>query len=168
MNIVGCRWVFKTKLHSDGALERLKARLVAKGSTPVPGVDFTETYSPVIKPTTIRVVLIVALAHKWDIQQLDVKNAFLHGKLSERVYMEQPPGFNDVDLPDHTCHLKWTLYGLRPLMHSLTDLVFFSLLSNFLAALRIPLYSLVTVFMPLFFLSYMSMTLYSLVTTDCS
>lgn len=91
MNIVGCRWVFKTKLHSDGALERLKARLVAKGSTPVPGVDFTETYSPVIKPTTIRVVLIVALAHKWDIQQLDVKTLSYMESLVNRFTWSNHP-----------------------------------------------------------------------------
>lgn len=77
-------------------LERLKARLVAKGFTQVPGINFTETFSPVIKTATIRVVLTIALAHKWDIRQLDVKNTFLHGKLSELVYMEQPPSFKDI------------------------------------------------------------------------
>jgi len=113
MNVIGCKWVFKTKLTSDGNLERLKARLVAKGFHQEEGIDFTETFSPVIKHATIRIVLSIAKMRQWPIHQLDVKNAFLHGTLNETVYMEQPPGFQDSQKPYHVCSLKKSLYGLR-------------------------------------------------------
>lgn len=95
MNIVGCRWVFKTKLRPNGEVKCYKARLVAKRFHQVPGVDFDETFSPMIKPTTIRTVLAVFVTLNWEVRQLDVKNAFLHGDLLEAVFMEQPPGFID-------------------------------------------------------------------------
>ncbi|KAK3037795.1 hypothetical protein RJ639_030714 [Escallonia herrerae] len=113
MNVVGCKWVNKTKLWQNGSLERLKARLVAKGFKQIPGVDFLETFSPVIKPATIRIVLTIALARNWDIRQLDVKNAFLHGYLTEPVFMEQPPRFQDPYKLRHVCKLNRALYGLR-------------------------------------------------------
>lgn len=105
-NVLGCKWVFKTKLKSDGTLERLKARVVAKGFSQVLGLDFIETFSPVIKPTTIRVVLTIALANNWDIRQLNVKNAFLRGNLSEPIYMEKLHGFQDPTCPSYVCKLK--------------------------------------------------------------
>ena len=87
MNIVGCKWVFRIKRKVDGTIDRYKARLVAKGFHQQPGVDFGETYSPVVKPTAIRIVLSIAISFGWTIRQLDVQNAFLHGFLSEDVYM---------------------------------------------------------------------------------
>ncbi|GKB48715.1 ribonuclease H-like domain-containing protein, partial [Tanacetum coccineum] len=96
VNMVRSMWLFKHKFHADGTLSRYKARLVANGSSQQLGVDFDETFSPVVKPATIRTVLSLAVSRKWPIHQLDVKNAFLNGDLSETVYMHQPPGFVDA------------------------------------------------------------------------
>ena len=89
-NVVGCKWVYKLKTHSDGTIARYKARLVAKGFHQQHGIDFNETFSPVIKPSTVRLVLSLAVSLNWPLRQLDVKNVFLHGTLNEEVYMIQP------------------------------------------------------------------------------
>jgi Reverse transcriptase (RNA-dependent DNA polymerase) len=111
--VIWCKWVFKTKQNADGTIERHKARLVAKGFNQISGVDFEETYSPVVRPTTIRVTMSLALTFNWPIRQLDVSNVFLNGDLNERVYMNQPPGFIDPNNPDLVCLLHKSLYGLR-------------------------------------------------------
>jgi hypothetical protein len=113
MNVIGCKWVFKTKLNSDGSLDRLKARLVAKGYNQQEGVDYTEIFSPIIRPATIRTILTVATIKGWSLRQLDVKNAFLHGHLDTTVFMNQPLCFEDPQLPNHVCHLHRALYGLK-------------------------------------------------------
>lgn len=87
MNVIGCKWVYIAKLTVDGSLERLKARLVAKGFNQVDGIDFSEMFSPVIKPASICLVLIMEVVKGWNIRQFDAKNAFLHGSLSTLVYM---------------------------------------------------------------------------------
>lgn len=112
-NIVGCKWVYKTKLKADGSLERLKAKLIAKGFSQQEGVDYSETFSHVIKLTTVRVILTLATISNWEVRQLDSKNAFLHGDLQESVMMEQPPGFIDDAHPDYVCQLKKAVYGLK-------------------------------------------------------
>ena len=89
---MGCKWVYKLKLHSDGTIARYKARLVAKGFHQQAGVDYTETFSPVVKPATVWLVLSIVVSLHWPLRQLDVSNAFLHGFLKEEVYMVQPPG----------------------------------------------------------------------------
>ncbi|GKA67284.1 ribonuclease H-like domain-containing protein [Tanacetum coccineum] len=101
------------KFHADGTLSRYKARLVANSSNQQHGVDFDETFSLVVKPATIRTVLSLVVSRQWPIHQLDVKNAFLNGDLSEIVYMHQPPGFVDSRYPNHVCLLQRSLYGLK-------------------------------------------------------
>ncbi|GJT51703.1 ribonuclease H-like domain-containing protein [Tanacetum coccineum] len=112
-NVVRSMWLFKHKFHADGSLSRYKARLVANGRSQIKGIDCDDTFSLVVKPATIRIVLSLKLSHDWPIHQLDVKNAFLHGSLSERVYMHQPPGFTDLTNPDYVCRLQRSLYGLK-------------------------------------------------------
>uniref|UniRef100_A0A0A9BDA3 Uncharacterized protein n=1 Tax=Arundo donax TaxID=35708 RepID=A0A0A9BDA3_ARUDO len=112
-NIISGKWIFKNKYHADGSLERHKARWVVRGFTQRPGLDFDQTFSPVVKPATIRTVLHLAASRNWPLHQLDVKNAFLHGELTERVYCQQPAGFVDEQHPDHVCLLRKSLYGLK-------------------------------------------------------
>ena len=111
--VIRNKWVYKLKQHADGTIDRYKAYLVAKGIDQVCGVDFLETFSPVIKPTTIRVILALVVHFDWPLCQLDVSNAFLRGILLEEVYIEQPRGFVDPLLPDHVCRLHKSLYGLK-------------------------------------------------------
>lgn len=100
-------------MNADGIVGRLRSRLVAKENEQEEGVDFLETYTPVVRTTTVRMVLHTATVHKWDIKQLDVKNAFLHGDLTEIVYMRQPQGFVSKEYPDHVCLLHKAIYGLK-------------------------------------------------------
>jgi hypothetical protein len=111
--VIGCHWVFKLKHNSNGSVARYKARLVAQGNHQTPSLDFNETFSPVVKPATMRLMLSIAAQQRWSLRQLDISNAFLHGSLKECVYMRQPPGFVDPALPSHVCFLHKSIYGLR-------------------------------------------------------
>ncbi|KAL0561727.1 hypothetical protein IC582_002168 [Cucumis melo] len=112
-NVVGSKWVFRLKRHTDGSILRYKARMVAKGFHQHPGVDFFETFSPVIKASTIRVVLSIAVPNGWPLRQLDFNNAFLNGHLEENVYMTQPPGYVHPSYPNYVCKLNKAIYGLK-------------------------------------------------------
>jgi hypothetical protein len=112
-NLIGCKWVFRTKRKADGSVERHKARLVAKGFHQQPGVDYDETYSPVVKPTTICTVLSITISSGWPLCQIDIQNAFLHGTLTEQVFMTQLPGYHHPSYPHHVCKLQKALYELK-------------------------------------------------------
>lgn len=110
---VGCKWVFKKKIGSDGSIEKYKARLVAKGYSQVEGVDYGEIFSPVAKMMSIRFLLSIATAYDLEVEQMDVKTAFLHGGLEEDIYMTQPEHYVVKSKSNLVCKLKKSLYGLK-------------------------------------------------------
>ena len=110
-SVVSCKWSYKIKTHSDGFIECYKARLVAKGFTQEYGIDYEETFTPIAHISSVRALLAVATASKWDLFKMDVKNVFLNGDLSEQVYM-QPPLDLSIE-SNKVCHLRRALYGLK-------------------------------------------------------
>jgi hypothetical protein len=110
---IGCKWVFKRKYNTDGSIQTFKARLVAKGFTQKEGVDYFDTYSPVARITSIRVLFALASIYKLYVHQMDVKTAFLNGDLKEEVYMEQLEGFIFPGNEEKVCKLVKSLYGLK-------------------------------------------------------
>ncbi|KAK1687091.1 hypothetical protein QYE76_047939 [Lolium multiflorum] len=112
-NVIGTKWIFKNKQDEFGNVVRNKARLVAQGFSQVEGIDFGETYAPVARLESIRILLAYASHHNFKLQQMDVKSAFLNGPLHEEVYVKQPPGFEDLNFPNHVYKLDKALYGLK-------------------------------------------------------
>ena len=110
---IGCKWVFKRKTGADGKVETYKARLVAKGFKQRQGVDYDETFSPVAMLKSIQILLAIAAYYDYEIWQMDVKTAFLNGKLDEDVYMIQPEGFVSRVGTNQVCKLQRSIYGLK-------------------------------------------------------
>ena len=110
---IGSKWVFKKKINVEGKVEKYKSRLVAKGYSQVPGIDFGDIFFPVAKVTSIRLLLSVATAFDFEIEQMDVKTTFLHGDIEEEIYMKQPKGFMVKGKKELVCRLKKSLYGLK-------------------------------------------------------
>lgn len=109
--VVKCKWVFRLKLNPNGSVNKYKARLVAKGFTQREGIDYSQTFSPVAKMTSIRSVLSIAANEKMHCAQFDVSTAFMYGELEETIYMEQPRGYGDGT--ERVCRLQKSLYGLK-------------------------------------------------------
>ncbi|KAH9752513.1 retrovirus-related pol polyprotein from transposon RE1 [Citrus sinensis] len=111
--VVGNKWVYRIKYNTDGSVAKYKARLVAKGFQQIEGVNYFDTFSPMVKLATVRVVLSLAVMNQWIVRQVDVNNAFLNGELSEEVFMQQPEGFVDKSKSNYVCRLHKALYGLK-------------------------------------------------------
>lgn len=112
-NVIRCKWIFRIKRNSNESIDQYKASFVAKGFHQKEGIDYLETFSPVVMATTIKLLLSMAISHSWQINQLDVSNAFLHGTLDETVFMEQPLGFQDPQCATYVYALQCSLYGLK-------------------------------------------------------
>ncbi|KAM1031938.1 hypothetical protein ACFX2I_035575 [Malus domestica] len=113
VHLITCKWVYRLKRRADGSIDRFKARLVARGFSQSYGDDYEETFSPVAKMTSVRVVISLAACQGWKLWQLDVKNAFLYGDLDKDIYMQQPAGYVSQTNPGYVCKLKKALYGLK-------------------------------------------------------
>jgi hypothetical protein len=112
-NVIGTKWVFRNKQDEDGVVTKNKARLVAKGYTQVEGLDFGETYAPMTRLEAIRILLAFVTHHNFKLHKMDVKSAFLNDPIFEEVYVEQPPGFENPQFPNHVYKLHKALYGLK-------------------------------------------------------
>jgi hypothetical protein len=112
-NIVVTKWVFCNKKDEHGVFTRNKAQLVAKGYSQVEGLDFDETFAPVARLESIRMLLVYATHHSFNLYQMNIKSAFLNGPIKEEMYVEQPPSFESEGYPSHVYKLYKALYGLK-------------------------------------------------------
>jgi len=111
--VIGTKWVFRNKLYENGIVIRNKARLVAKGYNQEEGIDYEETYAPIARLEVIRMLLAFASIMDFKLYQMDVKSAFLNGFIQEEVYVDQPPGLENLEKPNHVFKLKKALCGLK-------------------------------------------------------
>ena len=107
------KWLHKIKHAADGSIEKYKARFVARGFSQKEGIDYEETFAPVARYTSIKTIIAIASIMGWKLHQMDVKTAFLNGKVEQVVYIEQPKGFTVHESESHVCKLKKALYGLK-------------------------------------------------------
>ena len=112
-NVISCKWVFKVKRKANGSVDRYKARLVAQGFSQEEGEDYDDTFAPVARYSSIRLILAVANQLNLEVHQMDVKTAYLNGDLEHEIYMKQPEGYADEDQKDLVCRLRKSLYGLK-------------------------------------------------------
>jgi hypothetical protein len=112
-NVVDTKWVFHNKQDEHGVVTRNKARLMAKGYSQVEGLNFDETFAPVARLGSIRILLAYATHHDFKLYQMDIKIVFLNGPIKEEVYMEQPMGFEDEEYPNHVYKIHKALYRLK-------------------------------------------------------
>ena len=110
---VATRWIYRVKHRADGSIERFKARWVAKGFSQLYGIDYDETFSPVVRLENLRMLLAFGTIHSYEIHQMDVDSAFLNAELHEEIYVTQPEGFISEQHPDYVCRLHKSLYGLK-------------------------------------------------------
>ena len=111
---IGCKWMYKIKTRSDGTVDRYKARLVVKGFTQEYGIDYEETFASVACLSSVRTLITISTSRHWPLFQMDVKNDFLNGELTEEIYMQFPPGFSHSPGFSHkVCRLRWALYNLK-------------------------------------------------------
>ncbi|GJU77550.1 retrovirus-related pol polyprotein from transposon TNT 1-94 [Tanacetum coccineum] len=120
-SVIGTKWVFRNKLDENGIVSRNKARLVAQGYNQQEGIDYDETYAPVARLESIRILLAIACANDFKLYQMDVKSTFLNGFINEEVYVAQPPGFIDFQKPNYVYKLKKALYGLKQALKAWYD-----------------------------------------------
>ena len=112
-NPIGTKWVFKNKQDADGVLVRNKAQLVAQGFCQKEGIDFEETFAPVARLESIRILLALAASKGFKLFQMDIKSVFLNGFIEQDVYVKQPPGFENPKFPNRVFNLQKSLYGLK-------------------------------------------------------
>ena len=129
-DVIGVKWVYKTKCNAEGKIERHKARLVVKGYKQQYGRDYEENFAPVARMETVRAVLSIAAQNKWKVYQMDVKSAFPNGVLKEEVYIEQPLGYEKKGQEHKVCRLKKALYGLKQAPRAWYSRIDFYLLEN--------------------------------------
>ncbi|CAH9119721.1 unnamed protein product [Cuscuta europaea] len=114
VKVVDCRWIYRMKDSLDPTeLPKFKVRLVAKGFKQKQGIDYQDIFALVVKFKTLRLLLAMTTVFDWELEQMDVKIAFLHGDINETIYISQPPGFICKNKPDHVCLLKKSIYGLK-------------------------------------------------------